>query len=316
MERNRAFDIMKGVGILSVILGHMDIAPYWRNVIYSFHMPLFFILAGYFFHSRATITEEARKDVKRLLSPYAFTMGILFLYIVSVHGLLLRDNYLQGGTFLLSLIFPTGTYGALFAVPLWFLPALFWTKQMYNLFGNKSGGVIYCLLLSIFAYIASGFIEFPLALSQGMIALVFFVVGVWAKKGISKKWICFLILCWGFAMGLNALELKVSSIDMMNNSYRFFPFDVVVACGGTVAVYALSALLDRKTTYTARFLAWFGRFSMVVLCAHTIERFIPLWNALHITNLGLLFALKVAICSLAVLICLRMPFTRKVFQLT
>lgn len=140
MERNRVFDIMKGVGILSVILGHMDIAPYWRNVIYSFHMPLFFILAGYFFHSRATITEEARKDVKRLLSPYAFTMGILFLYIVSVHGLLLRDNYLQGGTFLLSLIFPTGTYGALFAVPLWFLPALFWTKQMYNLFGNKSGG--------------------------------------------------------------------------------------------------------------------------------------------------------------------------------
>ena len=39
MERNRAFDIMKGVGILSVILGHMDIESYWRNVIYSFHMP-------------------------------------------------------------------------------------------------------------------------------------------------------------------------------------------------------------------------------------------------------------------------------------
>ena len=60
MERNRVFDIMKGVGILSVILGHMDIESYWRNVIYSFHMPLFFILAGYFFRSRFTIAEEAR----------------------------------------------------------------------------------------------------------------------------------------------------------------------------------------------------------------------------------------------------------------
>ena len=31
----------------------------------------------------------------------------------------------------------TGSYGALFAVPLWFLLALFWTKQLYNLVKNK-----------------------------------------------------------------------------------------------------------------------------------------------------------------------------------
>lgn len=34
----------------------------------------------------------------------------------------------------------TGSYGALFAVPLWSLLALFWTKQLYNLVQNKSGG--------------------------------------------------------------------------------------------------------------------------------------------------------------------------------
>lgn len=66
--------------------------------------------------------------------------GYFVLIIVSIHGLLLRDNYLQGGTFLLPLIFPTGAYGALFAVSLWFLFALFWTKQLYNLVQNKSGG--------------------------------------------------------------------------------------------------------------------------------------------------------------------------------
>ena len=70
MERNRTFDIMKGIGILSVILGHMDVAPFWRTFIFSFHMPLFFILAGYFYRSHYTIAEEARKDAKRLLSPY------------------------------------------------------------------------------------------------------------------------------------------------------------------------------------------------------------------------------------------------------
>lgn len=116
-------------------------------------------------------------------------------------------------------------------------------------------------------------------------------------------------------MSLNAFGFEISSIDMMHNNYRFLPLDVIVACGGTAAVYGVSTVLDRKTNYTARLLAWFGRFSIVILCAHTIERFIPLWNALHITYLGLQFALKVAFCSLVVWICLRIPFTRKVFQL-
>lgn len=315
MERNRTFDIMKGIGILSVILGHMDVAPFWRTFIFSFHMPLFFILAGYFYRSHYTIAEEARKDAKRLLSPYAFTMSILFLYIVSIHGLLLHDNYLQGGRFLLTLIFLSGGYGALFAVPLWFLPALFWTKQLYNLVQNKSGEVIFCIFLSLLAYVGSRFVELPFALFQGVIGLLFFIIGVWAKKGVSKRWIYLFILCWALAMGLNAFGFEISSIDMMHNNYRFLPLDVIVACGGTAAVYGVSTVLDRKTNYTARLLAWFGRFSIVILCAHTIERFIPLWNALHITNLGLLFAVKVAFCSLAVLICLRIPFTRKVFQL-
>lgn len=165
------------------------------------------------------------------------------------------------------------------------------------------------------AYVGSRFVELPFALFQGMIGLLFFIIGVWAKKGVSKRWIYLFILCWAFVMGLNAFGFEISSIDMMHNNYRFLPLDVIVACGGTAAVYGVSTVLDRKTNYTARLLAWFGRFSIVILCAHTIERFIPLWNAFHITNLGLLFAVKVAFCSLAVLICLRIPFTRKVFQL-
>ena len=76
MERNRAFDIMKGVGILSVILGHMDIEPYWRNVIYSFHMPLFFILAGYFF-VRAI---RSLKKLVKIRDDYALLMCLRWVF--------------------------------------------------------------------------------------------------------------------------------------------------------------------------------------------------------------------------------------------
>ena len=47
-ERLAIFDILKGIGILLVIVGHTfmkEIGPY----ILAFHMPLFFIVAGYFF---------------------------------------------------------------------------------------------------------------------------------------------------------------------------------------------------------------------------------------------------------------------------
>lgn len=60
MQRIRFFDIAKGIAILAVILGHSAIeanvfiphhtAQLVVAVCFSFHMPLFFILSGYFMH--------------------------------------------------------------------------------------------------------------------------------------------------------------------------------------------------------------------------------------------------------------------------
>lgn len=49
-QRNITFDIMKGIGILLVIVGHLNLIPMdpYRRIIFSFHMPLFLILSGYF----------------------------------------------------------------------------------------------------------------------------------------------------------------------------------------------------------------------------------------------------------------------------
>ena len=45
VDSNRivSFDILKGGGILLVILGHIQIPYMLKTVIYSFHMPLFFL---------------------------------------------------------------------------------------------------------------------------------------------------------------------------------------------------------------------------------------------------------------------------------
>ena len=41
-QRLVQFDILKGIGILLVLLGHTDIVGIPKTFIYGFHMPLFF----------------------------------------------------------------------------------------------------------------------------------------------------------------------------------------------------------------------------------------------------------------------------------
>ena len=75
-------DIAKGIGILSVVLGHSfeSLTP----IIYSFHMPLFLILAGYTIkpiQNNEWIQVE-RKDFRRLIVPCIITRLVIFSEIV------------------------------------------------------------------------------------------------------------------------------------------------------------------------------------------------------------------------------------------
>ncbi|MBU9825037.1 acyltransferase family protein, partial [Rahnella perminowiae] len=61
-------DCAKGLGILSVIAGHV-FTGLPSEIIYLFHMPLFFFIGGYLFKPRAPKTYLLSK-AKKLLVPY------------------------------------------------------------------------------------------------------------------------------------------------------------------------------------------------------------------------------------------------------
>lgn len=75
MQRIRFFDIAKGIAILAVVLGHSAIeandfmpshtAQIILSLCFSFHMPLFFILSGYFMHPERRF--RWMKEAKQLL---------------------------------------------------------------------------------------------------------------------------------------------------------------------------------------------------------------------------------------------------------
>ena len=41
-------DITKGFGIFCIVIGHNEVTQWLNDWVYSFHVPLFFILSGYF----------------------------------------------------------------------------------------------------------------------------------------------------------------------------------------------------------------------------------------------------------------------------
>jgi len=49
-NREATFDVMKCIGIIAVIIGHLT--SFGQDFIFSLHMPLFFIIAGYFYHEK------------------------------------------------------------------------------------------------------------------------------------------------------------------------------------------------------------------------------------------------------------------------
>ena len=65
MERDIRIDILKGIGIILVVWGHAT--AILIKEICIFHMPLFFFLAGMFYHPKQGFIQSR---AKRLLIPF------------------------------------------------------------------------------------------------------------------------------------------------------------------------------------------------------------------------------------------------------
>lgn len=97
--RNRLIDIVKGLGILLVVVGHFNPAgaPVWYEVlrqwIYSFHMPLFLFVSGYLYMTVShrpdvsdcsSLTIYLKRKASRLMLPYlVFSILAITLKLLS-----------------------------------------------------------------------------------------------------------------------------------------------------------------------------------------------------------------------------------------
>ena len=93
MNRNTVISISKGIAIILMVIAHAE-APAWLcKFIFEFHMPLFFITAGYFF-SLKYLNDEAtfvKKRIKGLYVPFV-KWSVVFLALHSERDVWQRDG--------------------------------------------------------------------------------------------------------------------------------------------------------------------------------------------------------------------------------
>ena len=124
--RNSTIDVAKGIGIFFVVLGHNWLSTHEKSeltrVIFSFHMPLFFFLAGIFLRAPHGILRFAIGRTGSLLKPYFIVLaalGILKIAWATLDG----DADISGTRYFIGLLYGTGD--TIEGIALWFLPHLF-----------------------------------------------------------------------------------------------------------------------------------------------------------------------------------------------
>lgn len=174
--RSAGVDAIRVLGIVAVVVGHVwtDSAVV-RDVVYTWHVPVFFFLSGYFWTRGRPRSRELYSRWRSLGVPYLFWL----IAISTVYLLVLWDHdALTFGTAIRPLL--GGSYAGRPYSAFWFVSALFVVCLLYRLIEWTPYWAQWGLAASTLclAYVFPGVVaQVPLGAASGAGALVFVLAG-------------------------------------------------------------------------------------------------------------------------------------------
>lgn len=176
-------DIAKGIGILLVILGHGLLSPSLHYAVYSFHMPLFFVLSGYCFSER----QNWKRDFHSLILPFVLTVIICsVLYLCA-------GKFEEVSSRLFSLFLPRGFQSSFFTIdcssgPVWFLVALFWCRLIFRRIKEQHYVLFFAFVISIVSVYCHNYLfSLPLGFDLGAQAVMIYAIGELIKRKATHE---------------------------------------------------------------------------------------------------------------------------------
>ena len=80
-NRIEYLDFARGLCMIAIIMGHLSV-PQLNRVVYTFHLPVFYLITGYFFNAKKGIFETVKQKFFTLLCPYYFTCVLIILVTI------------------------------------------------------------------------------------------------------------------------------------------------------------------------------------------------------------------------------------------
>lgn len=256
-------DIAKGIGILLVILGHGLLSPSLHYAVYSFHMPLFFVLSGYCFSER----QNWKRDFHSLILPFVLTVIICsVLYLCA-------GKFEEVSSRLFSLFLPRGFQSSFFTIdcssgPVWFLVALFWCRLIFRRIKEQHYVLFFAFVISIVSVYCHNYLfSLPLGFDLGAQAVMIYAIGELIKRKAHTR-SKILTLSSLMLIPLWLVCLPYIRIDMAECLYQPCYLSVIVSMGGVIGVLIVSEFLKRINC--SKIFTYSGRNSLYILCAHTV----------------------------------------------
>ena len=303
-KRIEYMDIARGIGILLVVLGHNDfevLSLFARQLIYSFHIPLFFFLSGYFVNTSLSFFDFFKKRFNGLLKPFLFTLFLIYFTSISFE----KMGFNTAISRIVKSLYGTGHY--IDWVQLWFLPHLFVVSLYALLFITlvsrlKNRWLTWGLLLATLAIgllFLHKFYPFtlsvfgkeyelwglPFSLDLVLLSGFFFILGNQVRQVTSERTFDNLFLLVGAGIGLFLLNyLFPYLIDFNIRQYDSFFVNTTEAILGILFILALSRQIELHTHRLASVFKYLGNISLIILLFHVpIQAF---WGAkvMNVTN--------------------------------
>ena len=177
MEKNRKqfLDVARGLAIICIVLGHLGQGSINR-VVFTFHVPIFFLISGYFISAESSVKEFLKKKIRTLIVPYGVFCLAVILSAVAFDLLL---NHGRNALQLAAEWFFAALYGAgdSYTYPftiraigaLWFLLATFWGSVALRFLLERKAGTRLAAIAVIFALTkwSTRIFWFPLSIQAG-----------------------------------------------------------------------------------------------------------------------------------------------------
>lgn len=277
VKRVDEIDFLKCIFILLMISFHLvyigDTYPYAKQVVYTFHIPAFFMISGYVMKVDKPVI-GFMKTVLWLLVPYIIMESS---YILMASFLPIREHIpdLSFQVFLEKLLFkPIGPY--------WYLHSLIICSIVYymSFIRYKDSGTLISRL--VVASVTLGFVSLYWNIIS-LSTILYFLLGVCIRRS-STEFLSFFKSSWLALIGFAVLIMFPENLD------RFTIGGLLITYLAISSLLALYKILPR---FLAVFFNYIGRHTLVLLLFSPIFTALvkPLAGLLSFEQTGMLFLL-------------------------